>query len=266
MKCQLCNQEFNPKTNCQKFCDIGCQEIYSKKLKIFEARVEGGNKICIRCNNEYKPYFYNSDKQKYCSANCRHLDAKNPKNQREKIHNKVCLYCSEQYMTASHNSNFCNTNCRMEYHKKNWRLKTQEIRKVQERVCSICEKIFTPKKSLRQIYCSKRCREKVTKKIYKMLSTCYKSTNQEIRMKQLGYSPKELLEHLQTFDNWDKLKNSDWHLDHKIPIAAFVRNGVTDPSIICKLENLQPLNGKENCSKGDKFDQVEFEKYMKQFF
>ena len=44
-----------------------------------------------------------------------------------------------------------------------------------------------------------------------------------------------------------------WHIDHIKPVSAFVKEGATDPKIICALENLQPLWAKDNTRKGNKF-------------
>ena len=51
-------------------------------------------------------------------------------------------------------------------------------------------------------------------------------------------------------------------MDHIFPIQAFVDYGIKDIKLINCLENLQPLNGKENCSKGDKYDVEKFEKWL----
>jgi hypothetical protein len=144
-------------------------------------------------------------------------------------------------------------------------LRTEDIRKNTIKHCPICDQQFKPKKTLKEIYCSPKCQKLIGRKIYKMMQTCREmiGTKKEERSHVLlGYSPKQLLDHLQTFPQWDSLKHGTWHLDHKLPIIAFVRNGINDPSIICNLSNLQPLAGSENCSKNDKFDQIEFERYI----
>lgn len=264
MLCKFCQKDFLPKKNYQKFCSIECQEIFSKKDKISKNR-SNNKKKCIFCQKEYEAYFYNSKKQKYCSPDCSLNHSRNPKNKREKNLKKICKHCNLEFCSSNISALFCNATCRINFHKKQWRQKTQENRDNKIFKCPICENIFTPNKTLRQIYCSKKCREKITKKIYKMLSTCYNSTNKENTIKELGYSPKQLLEHLQKFDNWNELKNKSWHLDHIFPIIAFVKKGIIDPSIICHLSNLQPLEGIENCIKNDTYDKIEFEEYIKKF-
>jgi len=99
-----------------------------------------------------------------------------------------------------------------------------------------------------------------------MMQNCYEKTKTNKANhshKVLGYSPNDLLSHLQTFPQWETLKHGQWHLDHVFPIAAFVRKGITDPKVICRLDNLQPLAGKENCSKGDECDEDLFQEWLK---
>ena len=118
---------------------------------------------------------------------------------------------------------------------------------------------------MREIYCSKRCREAVGKKIYKMMQSCYDATGtskSDHSHEVLGYTPNQLLERLQTFPQWEELKNKSWHLDHIFPIAAFTRKGIKDVSLICRLDNLQPLPGPDNCAKSDKCDEAAFESWL----
>ncbi len=79
----------------------------------------------------------------------------------------------------------------------------------------------------------------------------------------LGYTKKELLEHLQTHINWERVKNTVWHIDHIFPMAIFIKYGIFDPKIINSLDNLQPLEASENCSKQDECDEIEFIEYLK---
>ena len=50
--------------------------------------------------------------------------------------------------------------------------------------------------------------------------------------------------------NWENRKH--WDIDHIIPIDYFLKNGVTDLSIINALSNLRPLWRKENQKKGNR--------------
>lgn len=54
--------------------------------------------------------------------------------------------------------------------------------------------------------------------------------------------------------SWDNY--GEWEIDHKKPIAAFLKQGKTDARLIHALANLQPLWSAENRSKSDYFKGV----------
>lgn len=72
----------------------------------------------------------------------------------------------------------------------------------------------------------------------------------------LGYTQEQFIKRIEfQFKNgmsWDN--RSEWHIDHKKPIARFLEQGITDPKIINALSNLQPLWASDNLSKGAKFE------------
>ena len=74
---------------------------------------------------------------------------------------------------------------------------------------------------------------------------------------KLGYSISQLKEHLQNqFDknmNWENY-GSYWHIDHIIPHSNFTYLNLDDDSFkeCWKLENLRPLEAKENIRKSNK--------------
>jgi hypothetical protein len=72
----------------------------------------------------------------------------------------------------------------------------------------------------------------------------------------LGYTPKELRNHLNNF-------NSDWngmHIDHKIPVNWFDNN--TPLSVINHLDNLWLVEGKYNLEKQDRWCNVPSKEYL----
>ena len=71
----------------------------------------------------------------------------------------------------------------------------------------------------------------------------------------LGYTAKDLRLHIESqFEDWMSWDNhGDWHVDHIIPIAQLVKEGVTDPSIVNALDNLRPLCAKQNMSLGAQY-------------
>lgn len=81
----------------------------------------------------------------------------------------------------------------------------------------------------------------------------------------LGYTRKELLEHLQkdlNFNNWKNTKN-EYHIDHLFPIIGFIEYNIFDPKIINSLDNLRIIPAKENLIKHDKYDKQKFKIYLK---
>jgi hypothetical protein len=72
----------------------------------------------------------------------------------------------------------------------------------------------------------------------------------------LPYTIEELKQHLETQfkDNMTWENYGEWHVDHKTPISSFNFTSVKDPEFLeCwSLDNLQPLWGEENWSKGCK--------------
>ena len=69
----------------------------------------------------------------------------------------------------------------------------------------------------------------------------------------LGYSALQLKEHIsskfQPGMSWDN--HGEWHIDHLRPVTNFT--DTEDVKVVCALDNLQPLWGFDNLSKGNKF-------------
>lgn len=78
----------------------------------------------------------------------------------------------------------------------------------------------------------------------------------------LGYTRKQLKQHIISHPNWKKVENKDWHIDHKFPVKAFIEHGIDDLKIINALENLQPMSSKDNLVKGSNYDKNEFQNWL----
>jgi hypothetical protein len=79
----------------------------------------------------------------------------------------------------------------------------------------------------------------------------------------LGYTPHQLQEHILSHPDYEALKDEEWHVDHIMPIQAFLDHDILDLKIINALENLRPMKGPENISKADNYDEKEFKnKYI----
>lgn len=76
----------------------------------------------------------------------------------------------------------------------------------------------------------------------------------------LGYSVDEFRLHMESrfLDGMSWENHGAWHIDHIIPLVAFIRAGITDAGIVNALNNLQPLWAKDNFNKSER-DVLEIE-------
>jgi len=83
----------------------------------------------------------------------------------------------------------------------------------------------------------------------------------------LNFTPLQLKEKIESHPNYlSSLKNNQMSIDHIFPIKAFVEHGfdhIEDIKIINDLDNLQPLDLKENISKNDRYSPKEFINYLR---
>jgi len=83
----------------------------------------------------------------------------------------------------------------------------------------------------------------------------------------LNFTPLQLKEKIESHPNYlSSLKNNQMSIDHIFPIKAFVEHGfdhIEDIKIINDLDNLQPLDLKENISKNDTYSPKEFINYLR---
>jgi DNA-directed RNA polymerase subunit RPC12/RpoP len=102
---------------------------------------------------------------------------------------------------------------------------------------------------------------KFKKKMYKALQTCLQAMGKDKAghtADLLGYGPKDLFARITKHPDWDIVKNSIWHMDHIFPIQAFIHHKIYDLKLINCLENLRPMNGKDNDSKHNKYNLEDF--------
>jgi hypothetical protein len=67
----------------------------------------------------------------------------------------------------------------------------------------------------------------------------------------MGFTREEFKVHIETqFEPWMTWANhGKWHVDHIVPVAHYISQGVTDPLVINALSNLRPLSAAENLRK-----------------
>lgn len=72
--------------------------------------------------------------------------------------------------------------------------------------------------------------------------------------KVFGYTQQELRNHIYSYHNFNKIKHLRWSVDHKMPVFAFCKYGLTRRSLINHLSNLRPLLTSLNADKGHKYN------------
>lgn len=100
--------------------------------------------------------------------------------------------------------------------------------------------------------------KKIRQVVYTMLHRILKLTNQEKTCKTEiahNYKHRDLIRHITSLLpeglGWEKYGNKRgcWSIDHIKPVSAYIREGITDPAIINKLDNLRPILHSDNLSK-----------------
>lgn len=256
-KCDYCGKDHQRQ---RRFCSDLCRiEFHRDKKRPWR----GEERLCENCG---KVYTIKRFDQSFCGTDCYRESIRLNKirqNAEKPKPTVTCNHCGKDFVSTKDDprQQFCSHDCNLEYYKSKMRNRTAEQRATIIRCCPICDKEFTPKRTLKEKYCSVRCRTLFSKKIHKAIQTCLKLTNEkkmDRSHKLLGYTPRDLQEHVQRHPNWPVVKGGPWHLDHIFPIIAFVEHGIKDISVICRLDNLQPLTGPDNTVKNRKYDEKEF--------
>ena len=97
--------------------------------------------------------------------------------------------------------------------------------------------------------------------VYKALKRENGGKNGSKTLDALPFTVDQLKEHLESqFDehmSWDNYGDY-WHVDHIYPLALLPYDSLEHPhfALVWDLNNLRPLNGKENISKGDEIPEI----------
>lgn len=179
------------------------------------------------------------------------------------IESKGCILLSEKYKNSAHKLKI-KCRCGMIFYRRFGNFKTK-----QQYICFECS---IKNRSGKNHYEWKKNREElklyndIRQKSYKMIRYILKKTNKskiDRTHNILGYKTSDLIKHIKDHSNWKNIDKNNWHLDHVFPIQAFLDHDVTDLKIINCLENLQPLNAKDNIIKSNKYDLKSFRKWLK---
>lgn len=82
--------------------------------------------------------------------------------------------------------------------------------------------------------------------------------------KLLGYTCKQLRDHIESHPNWSDISKGQWHIDHIFPIKAFLEHGIEDVSLINSLANIRPMPSVDNWKKNDRYDVLAFFRWIEE--
>lgn len=177
-KCEICGEEFTPKTSNQKLCGKPECTLAKKRKTVKQSKLKAklkklGQKVeelqprkCIICGEQFIPK--NKDQLLCGKPECRKERASRQKRgipdedyinlvgvyeHQVKGENKVCPFCGKPFVTSVWNQQYCSRECEQNAIK----LKNSNCF-LNERVCIVCGKHFTPTHS-QQAICSETCRK-----------------------------------------------------------------------------------------------------------
>lgn len=237
--CITCKKQWN-KDNAKKI-NTNARKFYRENKELISSRV----KDYYEKNKEQKLDY----QKKYVSENEEKVKEKN-KEYREKNKDKLKEYTQRWYKD--------NADKRKAYREENKDRQREWARLYQKK----------NRVKINKWYVEKRKNDPLAKLRHNMRSLVYHAfydngySKKTKSAKIIGCSFKELKKHLESqfLNNMSWENYGDWHVDHILPL-----NSAKNENEIIALnhfKNLQPMWGKENQSKGDKYDPKDKEKYL----
>jgi len=252
-ECIECGMSFQPNCNTHKICSHECKLSRNKYIK-----KQFPDRICRVCETTFQPKAHNS---LVCSVVCKKKHAAHRQKLRyQKNTNGHREYCFEYAKRPEV----------IEMRKKRRRAsKAKEIaeRPLLVKTCVSCHSTYYTEQKNKQ-YCTTECRLKTwyaqpKNAISQRMRRRMRRTLRDLQKHSytfdiVGYTPVQLMHHLESQFvegmSWDNM--DEWHIDHIRPISSFEFNSTDDPEFkACwTLDNLQPLWGPDNISKGAKWE------------
>ena len=168
------------------------EKAYREKRKAKRLAENGGEvirkKVCPCCGEEFKP---TSNRQVFCSKNCRYVYAQNEKKVGRNGHvliQKNCMVCGKLFTPAHSRQTICSDECRRKHHAEvtldAYHKKQAATRNgghpYPERVCEVCGKRFWPDSPSAKV-CSEDCRKEKKRQEDKAYYTRKKEATEPVR-------------------------------------------------------------------------------------
>ena len=259
--CPICKEPFSTTDKRKVFCGEKCRRRDRKNKEKEERRkiMNAARKVCPTCGKVFKPNVHN---QVFCSKKC--LYKANYKEYKSSIMHefeKTCPTCGKHFMASKRVAIYCSPECRnkdfaiknkeaLKEYKKRYREENREH--ITKHLKEYCEKHKDELRVRKRAYVRNRSKKDP---VFRMRSICRAMVRRCLTNKKkdktqiiLGYSPKELKEHLESLFYgdmcWEVL---NWEIHHIRPLETFnfINEDGTDNYEAVReanvLDNLMPL-------------------------
>lgn len=166
--------------------------------------------------------------------------------------NSTCVECQRQKQNAAYAAN---PKPAIERARALYLKKTEEI-KAYSREYAKRNKDKINKRTMERYYSDPEFKASYLMRRYirKMMGYISGDRKSSQSIKLLPYTPEEFVAHIERMflDGMTWENHGEWHIDHIVPIAHLIKNGVTDPAKVNCLSNLRPVWASDNLRKGDK--------------
>ena len=251
------------------------QKISQRKKKYYAAIASSQcsslqTKTCSKCKIEKNISYFGTDKYRKDGYLPQCKDCRNEYSKKYHTENKDSIHkrkkeyyqteAGQEYLKEYSQKHYQEDKENILLRNKNWREKNKEYRKEYHKKYSSNnrDKINAYDRKRRKSSIKVRLDENFSKCIYKALKTINESKKDIGWEKVVGYTTTQLVEHLESnFKpemNWENY-GSYWHIDHITPKSWFKYSSYEDESFkkCWSLDNLQPLEAKENRKKGNRY-------------
>ena len=233
--------------------------------------------FCAICKQLYLKEYYKNNKEKLSKLHKKYQEKNKPtileahkeyhKNNKEKIkegHNKYYNDNKEEIIVKQKEYYEEHKDERQEYWKKYKEINNEKM-KEQQKEYNLKEEVKLHRKDYVRKYSKEKYHNNIMHKLRVLMHSgiwrSLRGNKHGMSWEKLtGYTCQDLKDHLESkFDdkmNWENC-GSYWHIDHIVPIDSFNFTSYDDEAFkkCWSLQNLQPLYGPDNISKGNQINE-----------
>lgn len=235
-----------------------CNEIRSFDLFYIRRRNRDGHngvcKICTKKGPRDKHVMVGNIESKWCKA-CDQTKALTEFNKNSVRWNSLTLDCTD---CIAQKRNYCYVQVR----KRKYKTRSY-TRKRRERLKELGKR--------RQRLRMQDPMKKVVHLMRVRMNLALKNNTKSMHTKQMvGASMQEVKEWLESHFSkgmsWENHNKHGWHIDHRIPVAAWDLSNPIEQQMCFSYLNLYPMWAKKNLSKGGKYKEEDKKKYIDNYF